>query len=186
MRKTSASRLLIAAGNLRRKLTQLSLQLHFSSFSRPAPFFATPCFLINRFSPPGHLQVDDSESHRSTSLRGARPLLGPLSFARRRLLRWGLLRSLMLYKSCLFVFQWFDRAAFSRQVSGMEIEFLAILNGASQRTKERVFSAAMFGVNWREESLDRADFLFGEARLSVGGGTLVFRRPNCSSSPCAP
>lgn len=186
MRKTSASQLLLVAGNLRRKQTPLSLQPHFPSFSRPAPFFTAPCFLINRFSPPGHRQVDDSESHRATSLRGTRPLLRPLSFARRRLLQWGLLRSLTPYKSCLFVFRGFDRAAFSRQVSGMDIEFLAILNGSSQRTRERVF----FSRDVRDEFAGR---VFGSGGFPFRGspsicwrGTPVFRRPNCFSSPCAP
>lgn len=74
------------------------------------------------------------------------------------------------------VLRGFDRAVFSRQISGMEIEFLAIRNGAGERAAERVFLRRSV---W-------AAFPSDEARFSVGGVAMVFRWPNLSSSPCAP
>ena len=58
----------------------------------------------------------------------------------------------------------------------MEIEFLAIRSGFGERAVKRVFFRRSV---W-------AAFPSDEARLSVGGLAMVFRRPNRSSSSCAP
>ena len=68
----------------------------------------------------------------------------------------------------------------------MEIEFLAIRNGAGKRAVERVFFRRSVGASFGEGSLDWEAFPPDEARLSVGDVAMVFRRLNRSSSPCAP
>ena len=75
---------------------------------------------------------------------------------------------------------------FLGRFSGMEIELLAILNGAGKRAIERVFFSRGVRANFQEESLDWEAFLSEETCLSVDRERLAFCRPNCSSSSCAP